>query len=129
MQQQINIVWFLFYIQRLILRINNFKFTFLLITESQNLLFWCLFLMSAFWEVLDVSFCFGQDDVNQLRCSETNAPTKHWATEKTPIWKIRIFWNELTEKKLYFQRFLFSIFVRIWFPVFAFFWLIKLWRK
>ena len=121
MQQQINIVWFLFYIQRLILRINNFKFTFLLITESQNLLFWCLFLMSAFWEVLDVSFCFGQDDVNQLRCSETNAPTKHWATEKTPIWKIRIFWNELTEKKIVFPTVSFFNFCKNMIPCLCFF--------
>ena len=40
--------------------INNFNFTFLLITESQHLLFSCLFLISASCEV---SFSFGHYDV------------------------------------------------------------------
>ena len=34
---------------------------------------------------------------------QRNAPTKHWAfSEEMQIWKIRIFWNELTEKIFFF---------------------------
>ena len=47
-----------------------------------------------------------------------NAPTKHWAfSEKTHIWKIRNFWNEITENLFfYFQRSVLLIFVKVWTP-------------
>ena len=59
-----------------------------------------------------------------------NAPTKHWPfSEKMHAWKISNFWNEIIEKFFfYFQRSVFLISVKIWAPVFTFyFWLIHLW--
>ena len=60
MKQQMNIVWFMFYI------INNFTFIVLLIPDLQHLLFWCL----LSWEVsFNAPISFEQDDLNQSRCS------------------------------------------------------------
>ena len=53
MQQQINAVWFMFYIK------INFKFIFSFFTYH-----W----LTAH-TFFNVSFSFGHDDVNQLRCS------------------------------------------------------------
>ena len=42
---------------------------------------------------------------------------------KTQLWKIRDFWNEITEKNFFFyiQRSVFLIFVKIWTPVCTFY--------
>ena len=49
---------------------------------------------------------------------------------KKCIWKIRNFYNEITKFLFYFQRSVFLNFVKIWTPVFTFYFcLINLWRK
>ena len=62
-----------------------------------------------------------------------NTPTKHWKfSEKAHIGKFRISWNEITEKYIFFffQPSVFSILVKMWTPVFAFYFcLINLWHK
>ena len=68
-----------------------------------------------------------------LETSQGNAPTKYWAlSDLTHIWKIRIFWNEVTKEKTFFLFPTVCIFgfCRNMNPVFLFsFWLINQWHK
>ena len=58
--------------------------------------------------------------------------TPEYFLNKRQIWKMRVFWYELTEKNIffYFQKSVFLIFVKIWTPIFPFYFcLINLWCK